>query len=257
MKVAPRSVLPRRRRGRRRRTARDVARSGRVRVLPRSSAVRASTAGARHDSLQSFPIGGGMHGCCCRCPTARGMLRVRAMSTSRSCPRARSSEHRARRPTVEVAYCPLPTRYLWDWARSICARCETLHGPVRATARGCARPIAGGGQVDRWIANSSAVAERIARFYGRDSGRPAIDVASYEARTGAATLSSSDVSRRTSAPTWRCALSGHRRLIVVGEGRERDSSRRSRATPSRSRWTRTRSGSSRRARPGFPGGGRL
>ena len=74
--------------------------------------------------------------------------------------------------TVEVAYCHSPTRYLWDWTEQYVHEevPAPLQRPVRellAHLRETDREMAA--RVDHWIANSAVVAERIARYYGRES----------------------------------------------------------------------------------------
>ncbi|MBI2900900.1 MAG: glycosyltransferase [Planctomycetes bacterium] len=69
---------------------------------------------------------------------------------------------------VHVCYCHTPMRYIWDmadeyfrgWRRAVA---EPVLGFLRAWDR---RTVA---RVDTFVANSSCVAERIRRIYGRDS----------------------------------------------------------------------------------------
>src|SRR5207237_211087 len=86
--------------------------------------------------------------------------------------------------TVEVAYCHSPTRFLWDWSDRY-LREEVpvpLHGVVRdLLARLRETDRASASRVDRWVANSRTVAERIHRYYERDSEvvYPPIDVEAF------------------------------------------------------------------------------
>jgi glycosyltransferase involved in cell wall biosynthesis len=131
--------------------------------------------------------------------------------------------------TVEVAYCHSPTRYLWDWSERYLAEEVPLplHGVVRelqARLRETDRTLAA--RVDRWIANSRAVADRIQRFYGRRSEviYPPIDVDSFRF-----SVERSDfwlfVGRLASYKRADVAIRAFNdlgmRLLVVGEGRER------------------------------------
>lgn len=183
--------------------------------------------------LQSFPLGGGAHRLLLPLypRAARGMhvpsdIDVALVSTSAFIKGITLADR-----TVEVAYCHSPTRYLWDWSEEY-LREEVpapLHGPVRellAHLRDTDREIAT--RVDRWIANSAVVAARIKLYYGRESEvvHPPVDVEQFEARPDRgdhwlyvgrlSAYKRADVAVQAFANT-------RRRLIVVGEGRERES----------------------------------
>ena len=184
-------------------------------------------------TLQSFPLGAGAHRLLLPLyPRAARALHVPAdvdvavVSTSAFIKGLALSER-----TVEVAYCHSPTRYLWDWTDQY-LREEVpppLHLPVRellAHLRETDREMAA--RVDRWVANSAVVKERIARYYGRDSEvvHPPVDVGTFDARAQRgehwlfvgrlSAYKRADVAVQAFAQT-------RRRLIVVGEGRERES----------------------------------
>ena len=183
-------------------------------------------------SLQSFPIGGGRHRLLLPLyPSAARRLRVPddvdvvLVSTS-----AFIKGIGLGKRTVEIAYCHSPTRYLWDWSEQYLHEevPALLHGPVRellARLRETDRDMAT--RVDRWIANSNAVARRIREYYGRDSEvvHPPIDVDAYDAdaERGDHWLFIGRLSayKRADVAVRAFAKSG-RRLIVVGEGRERE-----------------------------------
>lgn len=183
-------------------------------------------------TLQGFPIGGGLHRLLLPLyPAAARRLRVPddvdavLVSTSAFIKGLALADR-----TVEVAYCHSPTRYLWDWTDEY-VREEVpppLHGPVRellARLRETDRAMAA--RVDRWIANSATVAARIRTYYGRDSVvvHPPIPVDAFHASAarGAHWLF---VGRLSSYKRGDVAVQAfartRRRLIVVGEGRERE-----------------------------------
>ena len=185
----------------------------------------------RTSYLQQFPIGGGVHRVLLPLyPSAARRLAVAddtdlvLVSTSAFIKGLRLADH-----TVEVAYCHSPTRYLWDW------RDEYLREEVPAPLRGAVGELLAGlrktdrvfaSRVDRWIANSAVVAERIRRYYERESEvvHPPVDVDAFTAQRERgdfwvfvgrlSAYKRADVAVRAFA---RLGL----RLVVVGEGRER------------------------------------
>ncbi|HET7699291.1 MAG TPA: glycosyltransferase, partial [Candidatus Limnocylindria bacterium] len=184
-------------------------------------------------TLQSFPIGGGLHRLLLPLyPMAARRLRVpddvdvAVVSTSAFIKGIALAER-----TVEVAYCHSPTRYLWDWSE------EYLEEEVPAPLRGAVRELLErlrstdremAARVDTWIANSHAVAERIQRFYGRPSEvvHPPVDVDTFDAlaERGDHWLFVGRLSRYKRADVAVQAFANtRRRLIVVGDGRERES----------------------------------
>ena len=184
-------------------------------------------------SLQSFPIGGGAHRLLLPLyPRAARNLRVPSdvdvalVSTSAFIKGIGLADS-----TVEVAYCHSPTRYLWDWSDQYLREevPAALHLPVRellSRLRDTDKEMAA--RVDRWIANSATVAERIKRYYGRESEvvHPPVDVKQFEARVdrGEHWLYVGRLSAYKRADVAIQAFANtRRRLIVVGEGRERDS----------------------------------
>jgi glycosyltransferase involved in cell wall biosynthesis len=183
-------------------------------------------------SLQSFPIGGGMHRLLLPLyPAAARRLHVPddvdtvLVSTSAFIKGLRLADR-----TVEIAYCHSPTRYLWD------ASDEYLREEVPSLLQPAVRELIArlretdlemARRVDRWVANSSVVAERIRRYYGRESEvvHPPVDVDAFEARAerGDHWLFIGRLSAYKRADVAVMAFARtRRRLIVVGEGRERD-----------------------------------
>jgi len=131
--------------------------------------------------------------------------------------------------TVHVAYCHSPTRYLWDWSEQYLE--EEVPAPLRAMVRSLLpglreADLRGAARVDRWIANSDVVRERIKRYYGKDSEvvHPPVDVDAFapaEQRGDFWVI----VSRLSAYKRVDVAVKAFNevglRLIVVGEGRER------------------------------------
>ena len=183
-------------------------------------------------TLQSFPIGGGMHRLLLPLyPAAARRLRVPddvdavLVSTSAFIKGLSLADR-----TIEIAYCHSPTRYLWD------ASDEYLREEVPALLQPAVRELIArlretdlemARRVDQWIANSSVVAERIRRYYGRESEvvHPPIDVDSFQAQRDRGDhwlfIGRLSAYKRADVAVMAFART-RRRLIVVGEGRERD-----------------------------------
>jgi glycosyltransferase involved in cell wall biosynthesis len=127
-----------------------------------------------------------------------------------------------------VCYCHTPMRYAWDFESEASRFPTALRGPARVSMRlfrRWDRRTAGG--VTRFVANSTAVAARIRKSYGRDA-----EVVFPPVRTDYFTP---DVSRRRTRFLYVGRLDGYKRpelvieafrgldeeLLVVGEGRLR------------------------------------
>lgn len=140
----------------------------------------------RTSYLQQFPIGGGLHRALLPLyPSAAARLRipedsdVLVSSTSAFIKGVALPER-----TVHVAYCHSPTRYLWDQSERYLDDevPAPLHGVMREViARLREADLRAASRVDRWVANSTAVRERIERYYGAASEvvHPPVDVARY------------------------------------------------------------------------------
>jgi glycosyltransferase involved in cell wall biosynthesis len=187
----------------------------------------------RTSLLQQFPIGGGLHRVLLPLyPSAARHLRVAddtdvALVSTSAFIKGLGLPDR----TVEIAYCHSPTRYLWDWSDEY-LREEVpapLRGPVgqllvglRETDRAFAT------RVDRWIANSSVVAERIRRYYGQASEvvHPPVDVDAFAPQRERGDfwvyVGRLSAYKRADIAVRAFATLGMR-LVVVGEGRERGS----------------------------------
>lgn len=128
-----------------------------------------------------------------------------------------------------VCYCHSPTRYLWDWSEQY-AREEVplplrpLLAPMLDGLRDWDRRAAA--RVDRWVANSRTVRERIRRYYGAEAEvvYPPVDVAAYEAtreREPFYLLVSRLVPYKNVDVAVRAFDELGTRLKIIGEGRER------------------------------------
>jgi glycosyltransferase involved in cell wall biosynthesis len=185
----------------------------------------------RTSYLQRLPIGGGVHRVLLPLyPSAARRLRVAddtdlvLVSTSAFI-KGLSLPDR----TAMVAYCHSPTRYLWDW------RDKYLREEVPAPLRGAVGELltrlretdrAFASRVDRWVANSQVVAERIRRYYERDSEvvHPPVDVDAFTAQRERGDfwvyVGRLSPYKRADIAVRAFARLGMR-LVVVGEGRER------------------------------------
>jgi glycosyltransferase involved in cell wall biosynthesis len=134
--------------------------------------------------------------------------------------------------TVHVAYCHSPTRYLWDWSDRYLQ--EEVPAPLQSVVRELLERLREvdrefAERVDRWIANSTAVRERVARYYGEpveavEVVHPPIDVESFAANDerGDFWLFVGRLSSYKRADVAvRAFTELGMRLLVVGAGRER------------------------------------
>jgi glycosyltransferase involved in cell wall biosynthesis len=186
----------------------------------------------RPSYLQQFPIGGGVHRLLLPLyPSAARRLRVVDADVVLVSTSAFIKGLQLPEATVEVAYCHSPTRYLLDW------REEYLREEVPAPLRGAVGELltalretdrAFATRVDRWIANSQVVADRIRRYYDRGSTvvHPPVDVDAFtpQRERGDFWVHVGRLSpyKRADIAVRAFATLGLR-LVVVGEGRERGS----------------------------------
>ena len=192
----------------------------------------------RTSFLQQFPLGGGLHRALLPLyPRAARGLRVDAgTSLLLSSTSAFIKGVSLPDATVHVAYCHSPTRYLWDWSERYLD--EEVPGPLRPVVRELLARLREddrgfAARVDRWIANSRAVADRITRYYGAHSEvvYPPVDVERFSAAANARAASAPRTDYITVSrlvPYKRVdvlveAFRGlpDRRLIVVGDGPDR------------------------------------
>ncbi|HKY52015.1 MAG TPA: glycosyltransferase [Candidatus Limnocylindria bacterium] len=186
----------------------------------------------RTSYLQQFPIGGGVHRLLLPLyPSAARRLHVADADVALVSTSAFIKGLGLADRTVEVAYCHSPTRYLWDW------RDEYLREEVPAPLRGAVSELlaslretdrAFAARVDRWIANSQVVSDRIRRYYERESDvvYPPVDVDTFapHPERGDFWVYVGRLSpyKRADIAVRAFATLGLR-LVVVGEGRERGS----------------------------------
>lgn len=185
----------------------------------------------RTSYLQSLPIGGGLHRLLLPLyPSAARSLRVApgtdvVLTSTSGFIKGLTLPDGCR----HVAYCHSPTRYLWD------QREHYVQQEVPAPLRGLVGQVLDGlrdhdlraaRRVDVWIANSNAVRERIARYYGAPSEivHPPIEVDEFspgERGDFWVCLPSRLVAYKRTELAIEAFNEVGLRLIVVGDGRER------------------------------------
>jgi len=185
----------------------------------------------RLSPLQSLPHGGGLHRLLLPLyPWAASRLAVAddadvALTSTSAFVKGLTLADR----TVHVAYCHSPTRYLWDQraeyqASEVPAPLRPLLAPLLDALRDADSRAAA--RVDRWIANSRNVAERIRRYYGAGSEvvHPPVDVEDFAVgreRGDFWLFVGRLVSYKHADLAVRAFSRLGKRLIVVGAGRER------------------------------------
>ncbi|HUP47906.1 MAG TPA: glycosyltransferase [Thermoanaerobaculia bacterium] len=126
-----------------------------------------------------------------------------------------------------LSYCHTPMRYVWD-------RFDDYFPRTRPVQRAVARPVAArlrrwdvktAGEVTQFLANSSFVRERIARFYGREAEvvHPFVDEAFLEAplageRDDYHAVVSALVPYKQVELAMAAAKAAGRRLLIIGGG---------------------------------------
>ncbi len=184
----------------------------------------------RASYLQQLPIGGGMHRVLLPLyPNAAARLRVaRNTDVLLSSTSAFIKGIALPETTVHVAYCHSPTRYLWDRSEEYLD--EEVPAPLHPfmremLARLREADLRAAGRVDRWIANSHGVRDRIRRYYQAESEviHPPVDVSRF--RSGERGDFWLFVGRLSAYKRADIAVDVFdrvgMRLIVVGDGRER------------------------------------
>jgi glycosyltransferase involved in cell wall biosynthesis len=136
---------------------------------------------------------------------------------------------RTRGDALHVCYCHSPPRYLWDLRESYRDAAKGLQRIAFASAAGMLRRVdrASAGRVDHFIANSSYIADRIRRCYGRQSDVVYPPVASKPVHHASVERSDFLLSMGRLVPYKRvdvaieAAERSGMRLVVAGDGPER------------------------------------
>ncbi len=128
-----------------------------------------------------------------------------------------------------LCYCHSPTRYLWDWSGryledEVPRPVRTLLAPLLDELR--AWDVEAARRVDRFVANSATVRERIRRYYGKDAEvvHPPVDVTSFplgDAREDFYLVISRLVPYKNVDAAVKAFGELGMRLKIVGEGRDR------------------------------------
>ncbi len=131
---------------------------------------------------------------------------------------------------LHICYCHSPMRYLWDLAGVY--RREL--GPVKGGLLSCFAPflrmwdVTSAWRVDRFVANSAFVAQRIKAYYGRESVviHPPVEVAALAGprpvvRDPYYLVAGELVGYKRNELAVQAATRLGRRLVVVGEGTQR------------------------------------
>ncbi|MCR9255641.1 MAG: glycosyltransferase [Alphaproteobacteria bacterium] len=130
--------------------------------------------------------------------------------------------------TLHVCYCHTPMRYLWSMYQDYLSETSGLKKLMfRLLAGGLRRwDLAAAARVDRYIANSTAVAGRISKYYRREAAVifPPVDVAAFK------TAPAEDfylvlgqlVSYKRADMAVEAFTRMGKRLVVIGEGEQLD-----------------------------------
>jgi glycosyltransferase involved in cell wall biosynthesis len=157
-------------------------------------------------------------------PWAAGRLRVEGYDLAVSVHHAVAKAARVAPGTPHLCYCLTPMRYVWDQADAYLGR-----GPRRLAAAPLAAALrrfdrASAARVDRFVAISRAVAERIRRRYGRPAAvvHPPVDTERFrpDGRPPGDyyLLVSAFVPYKRDALAIEAFARTGRRLVVVGDG---------------------------------------
>lgn len=180
--------------------------------------------------LQRLPLGDGRHRLLLPLlPRAVESMRVAPADVLVSSSSAFIKGLRVPPGTRHVCYCHSPTRYLWDWSEQYVR--EEVPTALRPIVKALlvdlrAWDLEAARGVDRFVANSRVVRDRIRRYYGRDSEvvHPPVDVAAYPLRESQEDFYLA-ISRLVPYKNLDVAVRAFNtlgmRLKIVGEGRER------------------------------------
>ncbi len=180
--------------------------------------------------LQRLPLGDGRHRLLLPLlPLAVGSLAVAPADVVVSSSSAFIKGVKVPATARHVCYCHSPTRYLWDWSEryvrdEVPALVRPLLGPLLDGLREWDREAAS--RVDRFVANSLTVRDRIRRYYGRDADvvHPPVDVRAFprlDERDDYYLIVSRLVPYKNVDVAVRAFNELGTRLKIVGEGRAR------------------------------------
>ncbi len=130
---------------------------------------------------------------------------------------------------LHLCYCHTPMRYAWDLREQYLAQTGLGRGPVGALVRAVLgrlrrQDLRANDRVDRFVASSRYIADRIRRCYGRDADviHPPVDTDRFVPGTPHGdyylTVSRLVPYKRVDAIVAAFARMGNRRLIVAGGG---------------------------------------
>ncbi len=169
-------------------------------------------------------------------PRAIESLDVGAYDLVLSCSHAVAKGVRTRPDQFSVCYCLTPMRYAWDMSEQYLAASSLGRGPAAPLARALLRRLRGwdlrtSSRVDRYVAISGHIRERVRRCWNRDATviHPPVDVAYFSpdpavpppaARGYYVTASRWVPYKRVDAIVAAFDRLPGRRLIVVGDGPE-------------------------------------
>ncbi len=132
-----------------------------------------------------------------------------------------------------LCYCHTPMRYAWDQIEAYFGRDRGIVRVLRRTVLAALRQwdVATAGRADRYLANSTFVADRIHRYYGRSAEvlPPPVDTAFFTPapageelpRRHALMVASLSPYKKVDLAIEACRLAGIP-LVVVGDGPERE-----------------------------------
>lgn len=129
--------------------------------------------------------------------------------------------------TLHICYCHTPMRYLWNMYQDYLAQSSKVKRLIfRLLAGGLRRwDLAAAQRVDRYIANSGAVASRIRKFYRRDASVifPPVDISAFTpapAEDFYLVLGQLVTYKRADVAVEAFTKMG-KKLVVIGEGEQK------------------------------------
>lgn len=134
--------------------------------------------------------------------------------------------------TLHICYCHTPMRYVWDWSHEYLKENNIGHGIVGLTIRSILHKIriwdkVAADRVDKWLANSECVADRIAKFYRVTATvvYPPVDVEQIKVADSAPEDFYVIASRLEPYKGTRLAVEAFnkngKKLVIIGEGSQK------------------------------------